>query len=31
MLILQLQKYTQEYDNQRIYVVFDTYKQISLK
>ena len=31
MLIPQLQKYTREYDAQRIDVVFDTYKQVSLK
>ena len=31
MLIPQLQKYTREYDAQRIEVVFDTYKQVSLK
>ena len=31
MLIPQLQKYTKEYDAQRIDVMFDTYKQESLK
>ena len=31
MLILQLQKYAREYDAQTTDVVFDTYKQVSLK
>ena len=31
MLIPQLQKYTREYDAQRIDVIFGTYKRISLK
>ena len=31
MLILQLQKYMREYDAQKIDVVFNTYKQVSLK
>ena len=31
ILILQLQKYMREYDAQKIDVVFDSYKQVSLK